>query len=130
MENSKSIHWLCLESFFKMSSESCNIIIFVYQQMWNEKHAAPTFRCWWQLFTLALYACMKQFFLTKEDIPLNIQFSKLVYSKGKITSERHKHTGAHLAGVPGGPDPWPFSIQSKLCPQLFNRFKRNALKTV
>ena len=49
MENSKSIH--CLNSFLK-SSESCNIfILFMYQQMWNEKHAAPTFLCWWQLFT-------------------------------------------------------------------------------
>ena len=27
------------------------------------------------------------------------------------------HEGAHLSGGPGGPDPCPFSIQSKLCPQ-------------
>ena len=27
-------------------------------------------------------------------------------------------SGAHLAGGPGGPDPCPFSIQSKLCPQI------------
>ena len=54
--------------------------------MWNEKRAAPpTFLCWRQLFTLPLYACMKKNFLTMEDIPLHIRFSKPVYNEGKIT---------------------------------------------
>ena len=75
MENSESIYSLCLK-FFKKSSELCDVIIsFMYGQMWNEKRAAPpTFLCWQQLFTLALYACMKQIFLAKKDIPLHIQF--------------------------------------------------------
>ena len=34
---------------------------------------------------LSLYACKKQIFLKKEDIPLHIQLLKLVYSQGKIT---------------------------------------------
>ena len=44
------------------------------------------FFCWQQLFTCPLYVCMKQIFLTKEDIPLYIRFLKPVYSEEKITS--------------------------------------------
>ena len=28
------------------------------------------------------------------------------------------YASVHLAGEPGGSDPFPFSIQSKLCPQI------------
>ena len=40
-----------------------------------------------------------------------------VASSNKLLSSA---PGAHLAGSggPGGPDPYPFSIQSKLCPQI------------
>ena len=55
--------------------------------MWNEKRAAPpTFLRWRQLFTLPLYSCMKQIFLTKVGILLHIRFLKLVYSEENITS--------------------------------------------
>ena len=60
-------------------------LFFLFQQMWNEKPAPPTFLCWRQLFTLPLYACMKQVFLMKEDIPLHMWFFKLVYSEVTIT---------------------------------------------
>ena len=55
----------------------------------------PTFLCWRQLFTHPAYACMKQTFLTKEDTPFHIGFSKLVYSKRKITLVRFK-TQTHI----------------------------------
>ena len=103
IDNYKSIHLLHLNSFLK-SCDSCNImcctkmfevcfllflfsfiISFMYWLMWIEKRTVPpTFLHWQQLFSLPLYACMKQIFLTKEDIPLHIRFLKLVYSKGKI----------------------------------------------
>ena len=64
----------------------------MHRQMGNEKRAVPaTFLCWRLLFTLPLYACMKQIFLMKEGIPLHIRFLKLVYSKGKIIVFKHKH---------------------------------------
>ena len=39
----------------------------------------------------------------------------------RIFTKNKQATGAHLAGGgggPGGPDPCPFSIQSRLCPQI------------
>ena len=73
---------LCLNCFFKKSSESRDIIIsFMYQQMWNEKHAALLISLLVAVAyspSVSLYACMKQNFLTKEDIPLHIQLLKLV----------------------------------------------------
>ena len=46
-----------------------------------------------KLFTLPLYACMKQIFLMKEGISLHIWFLKLVYSEEKSLrfDFNHKH---------------------------------------
>ena len=85
-------------------------LFFLFWQMWNEKLAPPpTFLCWWQLFTLPLYAYMKQIFLTKEDIPLHIWFFKLVYSEDHFGLFLDTNTQACMVD-PGGPDPCPFSI--------------------
>ena len=70
-------------------------ISFMYYQMWHERKCSPSyFSPLLSLslcvslslsLSLSLYACKKQIFLKKEDIPLHIQFLKLVYSQGKIT---------------------------------------------
>ena len=44
------------------------------------------------IFTSTLYACIKQIFLTKEEIPLYIRSSKLLYGKGKISLVCFKQT--------------------------------------
>ena len=88
MESSKSIHWLL---FFKKSSGSCDIISFMYLQMWNET-CSSYFSLLATMFTSPLYTCIKKIFLTKEEILLYIQFSKLLYGKGKITLLCFKQT--------------------------------------
>ena len=52
---------------------------------------------------------------------------------GKQTFYHYKNhysitTSAHLVGGPGGPDPCPFLIQFKLCPQILKPIRRNTLK--
>ena len=49
------------------------IISFMYRQMWYKKEQPLLLF----FFTLPLYPCMKQIFLTKEDMPLHIRFLKL-----------------------------------------------------
>ena len=102
---------------------------FLFWQMWNEKPAPPpTFLCWRQLFTLPLYTCMKQIFLTKEDIPLHIWFFKLLYSEVKITLVCF-YTQTHRCawGIQGVKTPALF-LYSRNCALNFNQFKRNTLK--
>ena len=93
-----------------------------------KKPAPPTFLCWRQLFTHPLYACMKQIFIMKEDIPLHIWFFKLLYSDVKITlvcfyTQTHRHTW----GIQGVQTPVLF-LYSRNCGLNFNQFKRKALK--
>ena len=71
MENSRSIHQLCLcltiffFFFFKKAASHATLSKF------EKRIAPPTFLHWRQCFTVPLYACMKQIFLTKEDIQLH-----------------------------------------------------------
>ena len=74
------------------------IISFMYQQMWNEKHAALLifFAGDSGLLSICQSLCLYETnYLTKGNILLHIQFLKLVYSGGKITFSLffNKHEG-------------------------------------
>ena len=81
MESSKSIHWLL---FLKKQRVMRHYFFYVSTDV-KWKTCSPYFSLLATMFTSTLYACIKQIFLTKEEIPLYIRSSKLLYGKGKIT---------------------------------------------
>ena len=88
MESSKSIHWLL---FLKKQQVMRHYFFYVSTDV-KWKTCSPYFSLLATMFTSTLYACIKQIFLTKEEIPLYIRSSKLLYGKGKITLVCFKQT--------------------------------------
>ena len=88
MESSKSIHWLL---FLKKQRVMRHYFFYVSTDV-KWKTCSPYFSLLATMLTSTLYACIKQIFLTKEEIPLYIRSSKLLHGKGKITLVCFKQT--------------------------------------